>query len=265
MANDDDDLFGGFDIPEDVAALPSTAAGELDLLIGAEEAAEDSILAGVKPTFDPEAPAFARFRIGGNTYDVKDKLKALGCRFDGSRRCWVAPNAAVYQQACSVRDAHKPAPKAKRCGTFSAQQQLTPPSTPPVMAPAAPAVAARTKRRERQVITQAEMVPTEQVAEALDGGPDLGDDGEATGFDRDGNPVPKYDTEAEAKEEQKTRARAGQVKDALKRATDDQLADELRARGFEVRAFTLQERLAEAGVDIEATDDLFEELENDES
>jgi hypothetical protein len=264
MADDDDDFFGGFDIPEDVAALPSTAAGELDLLIGAEEVAEDSILAGAKPMFDPEAPAYARFRITGNTYDVKEKLKALGCRFDGQRRCWVAANAVMYQEACRIRDTHTPPPKAKRCGTFTtpspAQQPLPPPKAPAPAQASAPAPA-RKRTRTPMTVAPAEMVPVKDIPIAEDGGPDL----EEMGFNRDGSQVPKYDPEAEAAAEQKKRSEVGQVKAALKKASDDQLAEELRARGFEVRAYTIEEKLAREGVDIGATDELFEELEHDES
>jgi hypothetical protein len=36
--------------------------------------------------------------ITGNTYPVKDSLKALGCRWNGDMKAWVAPTAQIYEQ-----------------------------------------------------------------------------------------------------------------------------------------------------------------------
>jgi hypothetical protein len=41
----------------------------------------------------------ARFYIVGNTYPVKDQIKALGCRFDGAQRQWYADEEAVALEA----------------------------------------------------------------------------------------------------------------------------------------------------------------------
>jgi hypothetical protein len=46
--------------------------------------------------------------ISGNTYPVKDQLKALGCRWNSAAKAWVAPNAAVHARAVAL----VPAPKA---------------------------------------------------------------------------------------------------------------------------------------------------------
>jgi hypothetical protein len=32
-----------------------------------------------------------RVQLSGNTYPVKDELKALGCKWDADAKCWTAP------------------------------------------------------------------------------------------------------------------------------------------------------------------------------
>lgn len=40
-----------------------------------------------------------RHFIGGNTYPIKDQLKALGCRWDKDSRSWYTEDAAIAEQA----------------------------------------------------------------------------------------------------------------------------------------------------------------------
>lgn len=43
-----------------------------------------------------------RIAITGNTYPVKDKLKALGCKWDGARKCWVATSEDMAAKARAI-------------------------------------------------------------------------------------------------------------------------------------------------------------------
>ncbi len=41
--------------------------------------------------------------ITGNTYSVREKLKALGCRWDAGRKCWLAPEDRAEQAQALVK------------------------------------------------------------------------------------------------------------------------------------------------------------------
>lgn len=43
------------------------------------------------------------FPILGNTYPVKDRLKAIGCRWNPDKKCWMAPPDKVAE-ATAIRD-----------------------------------------------------------------------------------------------------------------------------------------------------------------
>ncbi len=45
--------------------------------------------------------------ITGNTYPVKDSLKALGCRWDGQHKVWMAPEDVFIQAQNIVAQAPK--------------------------------------------------------------------------------------------------------------------------------------------------------------
>jgi hypothetical protein len=40
--------------------------------------------------------------ITGNTYGVRDQLKALGCKWSAARKCWLAPPAVAAQAQALV-------------------------------------------------------------------------------------------------------------------------------------------------------------------
>lgn len=40
--------------------------------------------------------------ITGNTYPVKDALKAAGCKWDANRKCWVAANEEIAAKAAVI-------------------------------------------------------------------------------------------------------------------------------------------------------------------
>lgn len=42
------------------------------------------------------------YQITGNTYPVKDRLRALGCRWNAQARAWETGNPATYKQAMDV-------------------------------------------------------------------------------------------------------------------------------------------------------------------
>lgn len=46
----------------------------------------------------------AMTRITGKTYEVKDKLKAAGCRWDAESRCWLADEEAIGEIMRVVSD-----------------------------------------------------------------------------------------------------------------------------------------------------------------
>ena len=48
--------------------------------------------------------------LTGNTYAVKDRLKALGCVWNSARKCWLAP-AEVAEEAQAIVP-----PATARCG-----------------------------------------------------------------------------------------------------------------------------------------------------
>jgi hypothetical protein len=45
--------------------------------------------------------------ITGNTYGVREKLKALGCKWSAARKCWLAPTEAIAEQARAIVPASK--------------------------------------------------------------------------------------------------------------------------------------------------------------
>jgi len=63
-------------------------------------------LKGKVASKDPVLEALYNQGLGirGDTYDIKDQLKALGCKWYADVRCWVAPNAhqlALAFQLCA--------------------------------------------------------------------------------------------------------------------------------------------------------------------
>ena len=42
------------------------------------------------------------FNISGNTYPVKDQLKALGCKWSPNKKCWITSNEQVYRTAMEL-------------------------------------------------------------------------------------------------------------------------------------------------------------------
>ena len=121
----DDDLLEGFDLPaglDDLPSLPTDPAAELAQMLGGDGTELDGRMEVRNPYFDAADPAYQKFAVTGQTYEVKDALKTLGCRWNG--KVWVAPDAKTHKQACDVRDAHnrRTLTKPKRCGTF--QQPL---------------------------------------------------------------------------------------------------------------------------------------------
>jgi hypothetical protein len=64
--------------------------------------------------------------ITGNTYPVKDQLKAAGCRWDQAQRCWMAGTAEIAAKAAKIMG-RQPSPSA---------QPASGPTTPrPTMVP----------------------------------------------------------------------------------------------------------------------------------
>jgi hypothetical protein len=58
------------------------------------------------------APAFTqRVAVRGNTFPVKDKIKALGGRWDGTQRAWMVP-VATAPQALALVGKPVPSPSA---------------------------------------------------------------------------------------------------------------------------------------------------------
>lgn len=53
--------------------------------------------------------------ITGNTYPVRDRLKALGGKWNPARNCWMVPADKAEEARALVGSK----PQAKRCGTFS--------------------------------------------------------------------------------------------------------------------------------------------------
>ncbi len=52
--------------------------------------------------------------IRGNTYPVKDQLKALGAKWDGVEKCWMIDESKQEQALAIVRAAPAKDPNAKR-------------------------------------------------------------------------------------------------------------------------------------------------------
>lgn len=48
--------------------------------------------------------------ITGNTYPVRERLKALGCKWSAARKCWLAPTPEIAAQAQAL------VPPSARCG-----------------------------------------------------------------------------------------------------------------------------------------------------
>lgn len=239
------ELFESFDVPDDVAVLPATAASELEMMIIAEGDDEDqSILAGAKPVFDPEAKRFQSWAVAGNTYDVKDQLKALGCRFNGDRRCWVAYNEEMYKAACAIRDGQRGGtllnaakkPGRSRCAVVVQQPALPiQPPAPPATVPGShgnyvvagiptpvPALAAKLSALKRA--SNLELM-TELV----------------TRMERDGAKVERLVPQLETR-----------------------LVHGLKELGYKVEAIPMAERLENAGVDLNEVDRVFETEESGE-
>jgi len=42
------------------------------------------------------------FNITGNTYPVKDQLKAIGCRWSVQQKCWTTTSEAIYRQGMAL-------------------------------------------------------------------------------------------------------------------------------------------------------------------
>lgn len=51
--------------------------------------------------------------ITGNTYPVKDQLKALGGRWNGDRKAWMVPDDKADQARNLVSGASAPKPRAR--------------------------------------------------------------------------------------------------------------------------------------------------------
>lgn len=52
--------------------------------------------------------------ISGNTYPVKDQLRALGGRWDADRKAWMVPEAAAAKAQALVAGTPKPAARSGR-------------------------------------------------------------------------------------------------------------------------------------------------------
>lgn len=59
--------------------------------------------------------------ITGNTYPVRERLKALGGRWDAARQCWMVPEDRAEEARRLVADA----PVQRRCGGVRASGPRT--------------------------------------------------------------------------------------------------------------------------------------------
>ncbi len=217
------ELLAGFDL-EGLGDLPDVPlADELSALVGDDDDEDPRVTR--RYGFDPKDPAFAKFRIGGNTFDVKDQLKQIGCRWSGQH--WVAPNEAVYKQGCSIRDKQKAAaPPKQRCGTFAIQTQA--PYAPP---PPQQGTGNHGRRKRANAPPIVIIDEGEEIAAELGVHDDVS--------------VPTF-----------------VVAKAMKVATDEQLVEELRLRGrHRVEAISAEELAAEQEALIKSADAIFEENE----
>lgn len=48
-----------------------------------------------------------------NTYAVKDRLKAIGCRWNAEQKAWMARDEAMWRQAMAIAEEAGPAPEPK--------------------------------------------------------------------------------------------------------------------------------------------------------
>jgi hypothetical protein len=47
------------------------------------------------------------YKVTGNTFPVKDQLKALGCVWGPMEKCWYAPTEEIQVKAWAIVDARK--------------------------------------------------------------------------------------------------------------------------------------------------------------
>jgi hypothetical protein len=64
------------------------------------------------------------FPIVGNTYPVKDQIKALGCKWDRDQRAWIAPNERIRDAALALLPAEKPQAEATNVGGMAGVVEL---------------------------------------------------------------------------------------------------------------------------------------------
>jgi hypothetical protein len=162
---------------------------------------------------------------GQSTFPIKQKLKALGCKWSQKRNAWVAPTHAVHAQGVRLAN------------TFWAQNPNADPWTlegDPQPQPAQQAKRKRTPKPRVDVVIVDELSdPAKEVQE-------------------------KFTAMA--------------IEAAVRTAPDTLLADELERRGWQVRkipeSVLLREALAAEGETgdhlLAATDDIFDELEQEE-
>lgn len=267
MVNDEDDLLEGFDLPaglDDLPTLPTNPADELAEMLGEGGTELDRRMEVQRPYFDPDAPGLQSFAVTGDTYPIKDSLKALGCRWNGTS--WIAPDAKTFKQACDVRDAHhkrkhqpKPNPR-QRCIVVQAAP------SPIVQFGAQPS----SPKPKRTRIKASELKPGELCAACASARAVEHYHGTPAKYCARCAPLQAAALKAEGfdhnvdVDEQRRRSQGGQIRGALKRASDEQLAEELQSRGFMVEKRSERSLVAAAAADVglslEDADAAFEEL-----
>lgn len=55
--------------------------------------------------------------ITGNTYGVRQQLKALGCKWSAARKCWLAPPSIAEQAQALVRLSKGGGRRSRVCAT----------------------------------------------------------------------------------------------------------------------------------------------------
>lgn len=251
---EDDDLLEGFDLPpglDDLPSLPADPAAELAELLGEGDSELDSRMEVQRAWFDPDEPQFAKFAVTGDTYPIKNDLKKLGCRWNGA--VWVAPDERTYKAACAIRNAHARKRFAKiqiRNPLAQAPLPVPPPIAQPVggFGPSAQTAKPIRKRLPRPATF-------DEIDEAIAGMD------EAMGARK----TIVLDSVRPDENDLKRRRQQGQVKSHLKQASNEQLAEELRSRGFSVEKLSESELVLEAAkkenLDLADADAAFEETE----